>query len=241
MYMNIDYKTKEQYQRQINVISDRYKGILKDYKDYYIAFNNNKSSKNKKNLDDSSLLLTRRYNELRNLQEEITKENGSILTEVSVSNVNINKEKATNTRLKNQLAALDPIKSSSTVLISDYKTNYNDRNTQNWSLLIGVIVSCALITFMFRIPTTKDQMLRVKDETISKLYKEGSEYFKKFNELQEKGKRKAAEAEAKIRSYYEETKQYSKRVDDYKARADAAAKELAAAKEAAAAKKPNNV
>lgn len=231
--MDINYNTKEQYQRQINVISDQYKSILTDYKKYYIAVNSNKSSTNKKIFDNSSKQLTRKYNELRMLQEEITEQNASILKEVSESNLNINKEKAKNTQLKNQLSALDPIKSSSTMLISDYKTNYNDRNIQNWSLLIGVIVSCALIKFMFIIPTTQDEMIRVKNETIAKLYKEGSEYAKKYNDLKEDAKRSAAETEAKISNYSHLLTKYKKRADDFIK--DAANKELAVAKN------PNNV
>lgn len=212
--MDINYKTKEQYQRQIKDISDQYTSILTDYKKYYLAVNSNKSTANTKNFDNSSTQLTRKYNELRMLQEEITKENGFILKEVSELNSKINTEKAKNTQLKNQLTSLDPIKSSSTMLISDYKTNYNDRNTQNWSLLIGVLVSCAMITLMFRIPTTQDEMIRVKNETIAKLYKEGSEYATKYRDLQEKGKQKAAEAESKISNYYEEMKRYRKRADE---------------------------
>jgi hypothetical protein len=231
--MDINYNTKEQYQRQINVISDQYKSILTDYKKYYIAVNSNKSSTNKKIFDNSSKQLTRKYNELRMLQEEITEQNASILKEVSESNLNINKEKAKNTQFKNQLSALDPIKSSSTMLISDYKTNYNDRNIQNWSLLIGVIVSCALIKFMFIIPTTQDEMIRVKNETIAKLYKEGSEYAKKYNDLKEDAKRSAAETEAKISNYSHLLTKYKKRADDFIK--DAANKELAVAKN------PNNV
>lgn len=223
--MNINYKTKEQYQRQINVIYDQYKGILTDYKKYYIAVNSNKSTTNKKNFDNSSTQLTRKYNELRMLQEEITKENGFILKEVSGLNSKINTEKAKNTQLKNQLTSLDPIKSSSTMLISDYKTNYNDRNTQNWSLFIGVLVSCAMITFMFRIPTTKDDMIRVKNETITKLYKEGSEYATKYQALKEKGKQKAAEAERLISYNIQRAKEYKKRADEMvKEQVDAAAK-----------------
>lgn len=223
--MDINYKTKEQFQRQIKDISDQYTSILTDYKKYYLAVNSNKSTANTKNFDNSSTQLTRKYNELRMLQEEITKENGFILKEVSELNSKINTEKANNTQLKNQLTSLDPIKSSSTMLISDYKTNYNDRNTQNWSLLIGVLVSCAMITLMFRIPTTQDEMIRVKNETIAKLYKEGSEYAKKYRDLQEKGKQKAAEAERLISYNIQRAKEYKKRADEMvKEQVDAAAK-----------------
>ena len=223
--MDINYKTKEQFQRQIKDISDQYTSILTDYKKYYLAVNSNKSTANTKNFDNSSTQLTRKYNELRMLQEEITKENGFILKEVSGLNSKINTEKAKNTQLKNQLTSLDPIKSSSTMLISDYKTNYNDRNTQNWSLLFGVLVSCAMITLMFRIPTTKDEMIRVKNETITKLYKEGSEYATKYRDLQEKGKQKAAEAERLISYNIQRAKDYKKRADEMvKEQVDAAAK-----------------
>jgi hypothetical protein len=223
--MDINYKTKEQFQRQIKDISDQYTSILTDYKKYYLAVNCNKSTANTKNFDNSSTQLTRKYNELRMLQEEITKENGFILKEVSGLNSKINTEKAKNTQLKNQLTSLDPIKSSSTMLISDYKTNYNDRNTQNWSLLFGVLVSCAMITLMFRIPTTQDEMIRVKNETIAKLYKEGSEYATKYQALKEKGKQKAAEAERLISYNIQRAKEYKKRADEMvKEQVDAAAK-----------------
>ena len=212
--MNINYNTKEQYIRIITTISDQYNSMLTDYKKFYIAVNNNKSTTNTKNFDNSSALLVKKYNELVNLQSEISDLNKRIVSDVADLNNKIKTEKAANTDFKKKLAALDPINSSSNMLISDYNENYNDKNTQNWSLLIGILVSCAMIIFMFRIPTTTDQMLRVKEETITKLYKEGSEYASKYQELKEKGKQKAAEAESKINNYYEEMKKYQKRADE---------------------------
>ena len=240
--MNINYKTKDQYLRVINSISQQYNSMLPDYQTKNVRSNQTPSDKTKKRfLDESSNNLNKKNNELVNIQTEVTRQNNDLVAIVSGLNSKISTEKAKNTRLKTQLTALDPIKSSATILISDYKTNYNDRNTKNWSLLIGIVVSCALITFMFRIPTTKDQMIRVKDETITKLYKEGSEYASKYRDLKEVGKRKAAEAEAKINSYYQETKKYRKRADElYKERADDVAKAASdatkAASDAAAAK-----
>ena len=172
--MNIDptYNTKEQYLLRIKSISDQYFSMLTDYKKYYIASKQNPSDNSKKKfLDESSINLTRKYNELVNLQTEITRLNNEIVTNSSGLNSKLKIEKTTNTDFKKKLTALDPIKSSATMLISDYKTNYNDNNIKNWSLLIGIIVSCAIITYMFRIPTTIDGILKTKDETITKLYK----------------------------------------------------------------------
>ena len=234
MNINTTYKTKDQYLMQIKSISDQYTRMLMDYKTKYIASNQTSSNKTKKMfLDESSRNLDNKYNELVRLQTEVTRQNNDLVIEVSGLNTKISTEKENNTRLKTHLTALDPIKSSATILIGDYKTNYNDKNTKNWSLLIGILISCAMITFMFRIPTTKDEMLRVKDETISKLYKEGSEYAKKYKDLKEMGKQKAAEAESKINTYYQETKKYRKRAEElYKERAEAAADATKAAADA---------
>ena len=225
--MNIDptYNTKEQYLLRIKSISDQYFSMLTDYKKYYIASNQNPSDNSKKKfLDESSINLTRKYNELVNLQTEITRLNNEIVTNSSGLNSKLKIEKTTNTDFKKKLTALDPIKSSATMLISDYKTNYNDNNIKNWSLLIGIIVSCAIITYMFRIPTTIDGILKTKDETITKLYKEGSDYALKYQALKEKGKQKAAEAESKINAYYQDAKKYRKRADEmYRERSDATA------------------
>ncbi len=212
--MNINYKTKEQYTSQIKSISDQYNSMLTDYKKYYIAVNNNKTITNSKNFDDSSTLLVKKYNELVKIQSEISDLNKQIVSDVTALNGKIKIEKTKNTDYKNKLEALDPIKSSANVLNRDYKTNYNVKNTQNWSLLLGIIVSCAMITFMFRIPTTKDQMLRVKEETIAKLYKEGSDYASKYQALKEKGKQKAAEAERILSYNIQRAKEYKKRADE---------------------------
>jgi hypothetical protein len=214
--MNIaTYKTKETYLKQINSISVQYNSMLNDYKTKYINSNQSPSDKSKKRfLDESSLNLTKKFNELVSLQTEITRINSDISTDIIGINKKINNEKEKNTEFKKNLTALDPIKSSAIILISDYKTNYNDSNIKNWSLLIGIIVSCAIITYMFRIPTTIDGVLKTKDETINKLYKEGTEYASKYEALKEKGKQKAAEAEAKINTYYQDVKKYKKRADE---------------------------
>jgi hypothetical protein len=226
--MNINYNTKEQYIGIITTISDQYNSILTEYKKFYIAVNNNNSTTNTKNFDNSSALLVKKYNELVKLQSEISDLNKRIVSDVTDLNSKIKTEKVATKDFKKKLTALAPINSSSNMLISDYNENYNDKNTKNWSLLIGILVSCAMIIFIFRIPTTKDQMLRVKEETITKLYKEGSDYASKYQALKEKGKQKAAEAE-RILSYN------IQRVKEYKKRADELVKEQA---EAAAVKAP---
>ena len=224
--MNINYNTKDRYLGAINSISQQYNSMLSDYQTKYVQSNQNPSDKTKKRfLDESSTNLKKKIKELVDIQTEVTRQNFDLVTKVSGLNENINTEKTTNTDFKKNLSALDPIKSSAMMLTGDYNTNYNDRNTQNLSLLIGIVISCALITIMFRIPTTKDQIIRVKDDTITKLYKEGSDYAKKYNVLKEVGKRKAAETEAKINSYYQETKKYRKRAEElYNERAVADAK-----------------
>ena len=210
-----DYKTKDQYLTQITSISDQHNSMLIDYKTKYIASNQTPTNKTKKRfLDESSSNLDKKFNELVRYKQRLLRQNDDLVSKVSGLNGKIKTEKTKNAKYKKQLASLDPIKSSATVLISDYKTNYNDKNTKNWSLLVGILVSCAMITFMFRIPTTKDEMLRVKEETISKLYKEGSEYASKYRNLKEIGKREAVEAEAKINSYYEQTKKYRERANE---------------------------
>ena len=211
----MNYNTKEQYDIRIKDISDVYESMLIDYKQKYIASKNYINNTNKEQyLVQSSNNLTKKYQELSNLKDEVNSINKNLKGDISDLNSKINIEKQKNTDFKKRLSYLDPMNSSAKMLIGDYKTNYNDKNIQNWSLLIGIIVSVAIITFLFRIPTTKDEMIRVKDDTITKLYKEGSDYAKKYQDLKEIGKRKAAEAETKINNYYEEMKKYRKRADD---------------------------
>ena len=94
--MNIDptYNTKEQYLTRIKSISDQYFSMLTDYKKYYIDSNQSPSDNSKKIfLDESSINLTKKYNELVNLQTEITRLNSDIVTDSSELNSKIKVDK----------------------------------------------------------------------------------------------------------------------------------------------------
>jgi hypothetical protein len=215
--MNIvaPYNTQQQYSTIIKGLTDQYYSMLTDYRTKYIASNNNPSDSTNNYLTESINNLDKKKVELVRLQTEITTLNAKIVKDSTDSNTKIKTEKAKNTDLKNKLNALDPIKMGASILIGDYKTNYNDKNTRNWSLLIGIFVACAMITIMFRIPTTKDDMIRVKNETINKLKTDGQEVATKYNELKETGKEKAAEAERMITNIIQRTEFYKKQLLDY--------------------------
>jgi hypothetical protein len=209
-----DYKTKAQYLRQIDPLNEQYTTMLSDYKTRYITYQNNtQNADNQKYFDEIDQSLTKNSNELTSLKNEITEYNNLIIKESSNINSQIAEEKEKNINFKKKLTKLDPIKNGSAVLISDYTENYNDKNTRNWSLLIGIFVSIALIVYVFRIPTSKDKILATANETITKLRKDGSEIATKYTELKVKGEKKAVEAESKIKGYYDKMNDYRKRAD----------------------------
>ena len=208
------YNTKDQYQSQIDACSAKYNSILLGYKNLYIASVNYPSGDATKNLNLANNQLQTQINGLIRIQTEIGDRTKTIVSDSTDYNNKIGAEKTKNNNFKKQLTALDPIKSGASALIGDYQTNYNDKNTRNWSLLIGIVVACAMITFMFRIPTTKDDMIRARNETINKLRTAGQEVDTKYRILKEKGKVKAAEAERMLDNATKRAEIYKKQAFD---------------------------
>ena len=209
-----NYRTKAQYLGKIEELNEQYTAMLSDYKTRYITYQNNTQNADyEKFFVEINKSLNQNSNELTSLNNEITKNNIKIINDSSDINSKIADEKSKNIEFKKQLKSLDPIKNGSAVLISDYTENYNDKNTRNWSLLIGIFVSFALIVYVFRIPTTQDKMIATANETINKLRISRSAIDNKYTDLKVKGKQKAIEAESKIKGYYDKMKDYQKRAD----------------------------
>lgn len=209
-----NYKTKTQYLSQIDSLNNQYTAMLSDYKSRYITYQNNtQNTDNQRFFNEIDQSLKQNYNNLSDLNNEITKYNKSNVQEFSDINSKIAVEKEKNIIFKNKLKSLDPIQKGSALLISDYTENYNNKNTRNWSLLIGIFVSIAIIVYVFRIPTSKDKMLATANETITKLRKDGYDISSKFQSLEKIGEEKAKEAEIKIKGYYDKMKEYQNRAD----------------------------
>jgi hypothetical protein len=209
-----DTKNKAQYLSKIDSLNSEYTAMLSDYKTRYITYQNNtQNPDNKRSFDQIDQSLKTNFATLFSLNYEIIQNNQIIIRESSDINKKIASEKEKNIEFKKKLKSLDPIQKGSALLISDYTENYNDKNTRNWSLLIGIFVSIAIIVYVFRIPTSRDKILATANETITKLRKDGSEIANKYNSLEEAGKKKAEEAETKIKGYYDKMKEYQKRAD----------------------------
>ena len=70
------------------------------------------------------------------------------------------------------------------------------------------------ITYMFRIPTSKDEMIKKTAETINKLKNDGQEVAIKYRDLKERGKQKAIEAERMLYNATQRAKNYKKQAEE---------------------------
>jgi len=136
----------DKYKEDLNVLNGKFYSILDDFKKYYIFFNKNPEvdeyqqmfSNIKDNIEsiNSKLFIIN-----TNLQQTID----DINIKIQQINIEIQKEKTKNIELKNNVGIINNKRTSSCILIDNYKELYNNTYYFNISIVFGILI----ILFLF--------------------------------------------------------------------------------------------
>ena len=136
----------DKYKEDLNVLNGKFYSILDDFKKYYIFFNKNPEvdeyqqmfSNIKDNIEsiNSKLFIIN-----TNLQQTID----DINIKIQQINIEIQKEKTKNLELKNNVGIINNKRTSSGILIDNYKELYNNTYYFNISIVFGILI----ILFLF--------------------------------------------------------------------------------------------
>jgi type II secretory ATPase GspE/PulE/Tfp pilus assembly ATPase PilB-like protein len=83
--------------------------------------------------------------ELFVISNNLEKDHTKINKELKILNIDIEKEKINNAKLKNTLVNLINKYNSSDIMIDDYKQIYNINYLKNFTVLVGIICTCILL------------------------------------------------------------------------------------------------
>jgi hypothetical protein len=136
----------DKYKEELNALNAKFYSILDDFKKYYIFFNKNPEvdeyqqmfSNIKDNIEsiNSKLFIIN-----TNLQQTID----DINIKIQQINIEIQKEKTKNIELKNNVGIINNKRTSSGILIDNYKELYNNTYYFNISIVFGILI----ILFLF--------------------------------------------------------------------------------------------
>lgn len=131
----------DKYKEELNALNGKFYSILDDFKKYYIFFNKNPEvdeyqqmfSNIKDNIEsiNSKLFIIN-----TNLQQTID----DINIKIQQINIEIQKEKTKNIELKNNVGIINNKRTSSSILIDNYKELYNNTYYFNITIVFGILI-----------------------------------------------------------------------------------------------------
>jgi predicted nucleic acid-binding Zn-ribbon protein len=136
----------DKYKEELNVLNGKFYSILDDFKKYYIFFNKNPEVDEYQQMfsnikDNIESINSKLFTINTNLQQTID----DINIKIQQINVEIQKEKTKNTELKNNVGIINNKRTSSGILIDNYKELYNNTYYFNITIVFGILI----LSFLF--------------------------------------------------------------------------------------------
>ena len=136
----------DKYENQLNVLKEQFVSILADFKKYYIFFNKNPEVDEYQQMfsnikDNIESINSKLFTINTNLQQTVD----DINIKIQQINIEIQKEKTKNIELKNNVGIINNKRTSSGILIDNYKELYNNTYYFNISIVFGILI----ILFLF--------------------------------------------------------------------------------------------
>jgi actin-related protein len=131
----------DKYKEELNVLNEKFYSILDDFKKYYIFFNKNPEVDEYQQMfsnikDNIESINSKLFTVNTNLQQTID----DINIKIQQINVEIQKEKTKNTELKNNVGIVNNKRTSSGILIDNYKELYNNTYYFNITIVFGILI-----------------------------------------------------------------------------------------------------
>jgi len=131
----------DKYKEELNVLNEKFYSILDDFKKYYIFFNKNPEVDEYQQMfsnikDNIESINSKLFTINTNLQQTID----DINIKIQQINVEIQKEKTKNTELKNNVGIINNKRTSSGILINNYKELYNNTYYFNITIVFGILI-----------------------------------------------------------------------------------------------------
>jgi hypothetical protein len=131
----------DKYKEELNVLNGKFYSILDDFKKYYIFFNKNPEVDEYQQMfsnikDNIESINSKLFTINTNLQQTID----DINIKIQQINVEIQKEKTKNTELKNNVGIINNKRTSSGILIDNYKELYNNTYYFNITIVFGILI-----------------------------------------------------------------------------------------------------
>jgi|APGre2960657423_1045063.scaffolds.fasta_scaffold66006_1 hypothetical protein len=136
----------DKYKEDLNVLNGKFYSILDDFKKYYIFFNKNPEVDEYQQMfsnikDNIESINSKLFTINTNLQQTVD----DINIKIQQINIEIQKEKTKNIELKNNVGIINNKRTSSGILIDNYKELYNNTYYFNISIVFGILI----ILFLF--------------------------------------------------------------------------------------------
>ncbi len=136
----------DKYKEDLNVLNGKFYSILDDFKKYYIFFNKNPEVDEYQQMfsnikDNIESINSKLFTINTNLQQTVD----DINIKIQQINIEIQKEKTKNIELKNNVGIINNKRTSSGILIDNYKELYNNTYYFNITIVFGILI----ILFLF--------------------------------------------------------------------------------------------
>jgi hypothetical protein len=136
----------DKYKEDLNVLNGKFYSILDDFKKYYIFFNKNPEVDEYQQMfsnikDNIESINSKLFTINTNLQQTVD----DINIKIQQINIEIQKEKTKNLEIKNNVGIINNKRTSSGILIDNYKELYNNTYYFNISIVFGILI----ILFLF--------------------------------------------------------------------------------------------
>jgi len=135
-----------EYKEKANILKEKLSGLISDFTKYYVFYHKNPNYSEYQNIfENIKTNLNNIMTELFVISNNVEKDNTKINKELKILNIDIEKEKIKNAKLKNTLVNLINKYNSSDIMIDDYKQIYNINYLKNFTVLVGIICTCILL------------------------------------------------------------------------------------------------
>jgi hypothetical protein len=145
--LNINFKSGDEFSKQLKKITEQLPAILDDFEKYYVFYNmnstNNEYQSLFENIKNNLISLNSQTFILSNgIEEEINKVNKIMI----LLDGEIKKEKETNRLLNFNLQSIKEKENSSNLMITNYKQLYDIGYLRNWGLVLSIITAGFIIS-----------------------------------------------------------------------------------------------
>ena len=135
---------------KMEVLKEKLPHIAEDFIKYYTFFTKNSENQEYKQMFENIQKNLEKVNaELFMVENKIDKNTQTINKDLFKLDIEIKKDKKKNMFFKSRLGMLANEYNGSTEMVSDYKQMYDSHYLRNFSMIIGILISSALLTKLF--------------------------------------------------------------------------------------------